>query len=101
MKNGLKCYMTSAVSLYHSVGNGEKKFGPLKMRVGAPIRSIIKLETVCIYSKKKYTPLKFKVRFLALITIRSFFHITVFEDRTLRKKYIKRRVHRFQKEFPW
>ena len=97
MNNGLKCYMTSAVSLYHSVGNGEKKIGPLKMRVGAPIRDYYQIRDSLYLFKKKYTPLKFKLRFLVLLTVRSFFHITVFEDRALRKKYIKRGFVDFKK----
>ena len=90
MAKGLKCYMTSDISLLHSVGNGEKKMGPIRMRVGAPIREYYQIRDCLYLFKKKYTPLKFKIRFLALISIRSLIHVTLFEDRHIRKKYIKR-----------
>ena len=92
LNKNYKCLMTSSTSLTHSVGIGDYKIGPLRFRVSSPIREYYKVRD-CLYIKKKdYTPLKFKIRFMGILTVKSLIHILFFDNKKERKKYIKRGV---------
>ena len=97
VQDGYKCCMTSNVILYHSLGTGEKRIGILRMMVAAPIREYYEIRD-CLYLKNKdYTPLKFKIRFVAMLTLRSLIHILAYDDKSKRLYYIKRGVADYKK----
>ncbi len=85
---GKLCCLTEAVVLRHSVGKGEKKIGPLRLRVGAPVREYYQIRDCLYLLRQKYTPFKYRVRFLSMITIRSALHVLFLENRKERARYI-------------
>ena len=92
MQNGYKCCMSSNVSLIHSVGTGEKKIGFISLRVGPPIREYYEIRECLYLLRKKYTPLKYKVLFLAMLTLRNFIHVTCYDEKMKRLHYIVRGI---------
>lgn len=92
MYNGYKCCMTTNTKITHSVGIGDKKIGPFHFRVGAPIREYYQIRDSQYLKAKDYTPLKFKIRFFAMRTIRCMIHEAFYDDSKLRMHYIKRGI---------
>ena len=85
---GKKCCMTDIVVLNHSVGVGEKKIGLIRLRVGQPIREYYQTRDCLKLILKKYTPLKFKMRFILQVTLRPLLHICFLNDPRERMRYI-------------
>lgn len=85
---GKLCCLTEAVVLHHSVGHGEKKVGPLRLRVGYPYREYYQIRECLYLFGKKYTPLKYRIRFLAMLLIRSPLHVIFLDHRKERLKFI-------------
>lgn len=92
---GKVCCLTDAAVLRHSVGMGEKKIGPFHLRVGAPIREYYQIRDCMYLLKKEYTPLKYRIRFLAMLLIRSPLHVFFLDHRKARMEYILRGVKDF------
>lgn len=88
--SGKVCCITEAVVLQHSVGTGEKKIGPLRLRVGAPVREYYQIRDCLYLLRKEYTPMKYRLRFLAMILIRSPLHVLCLENRKERLHYIRK-----------
>lgn len=88
-KAGLLCCMTERVTLHHSVGSGEKRVGPIKLRVGQPFREYYQTRDALYLLQEKYVPLKMRLRLIANITIRPIMHCLFLNDKALRMKYIK------------
>lgn len=87
---GKVCCVTETVVLNHSVGMGEKKIGPLRLRVGAPIREYYQIRDCMYLLKKQYTPMKYRARFWAMLLIRSPLHVLFLNNRKERMWYILR-----------
>lgn len=87
-KAGKLCCLTEAVVLRHSLGKGEKKIGPLRLRVGAPVREYYQIRDCLYLLREEYTPVKYRVRFLAMIAVRSPLHLLFLENRAERARYI-------------
>lgn len=85
---GKMCCMTEVVMLNHSLGNGEKKIGPFRLRVGSAFREYYQIRECLYLLFRSYTPLKFRIRFLAMIFVRSPLHILFLDHRKERIKYI-------------
>lgn len=85
---GRICCMTQAVILRHSVGSGEKHVGPLKLRVGQPIREYYQIRECMYLFFRSYTPMKYRVRFLAMLLVRSPLHLMFLDQRKLRLHYM-------------
>lgn len=90
INEGYQCCMTTISKICHSVGEGEKKIGFISLRTGKPIREYYQLRDCRYLLKKKYTPDKYKLRFILMITLRSFLHLLFFEDRKERLMYMNR-----------
>ena len=86
-KAGMMCVITEEVVLHHSVGSGEKKVGPIHLRVGAPFREYYQTRDVYYLLKESYIPLKMRLRLLANVTIRPVVHSLFLENKEERKKY--------------
>ncbi len=82
------CYMTEIVTLNHTLGNGEKKIGPLRIRIGNPIREYYQTRDCLYLLHMSYVPIKYKVRFIAMVTIRPIEHLLFLKDKKERLKYI-------------
>lgn len=91
-KIGKQCCVTEAVILRHRVGSGEKKIGPFKLRIGAPVREYYQIRDSLYLLQKEYTPIKYRVRFLAMLAVRSPLHIIFLENRIERMRYILKGV---------
>lgn len=87
-KAGMVCCMTEKVVLRHSVGNGEKKVGPIKLRVGQPFREYYQTRDALYLLQEKYVPLKMRLRLIATITVRPVLHCLFLNHREERKRYI-------------
>lgn len=87
---GMVCCLTDAVILHHSVGSSEKKIGPLRLRVGHPMREYYQIRECMYLLRQPYTPLKFRIRFLAMLLVRSPLHLIFLDHRKERLRYITR-----------
>lgn len=87
---GKKCYITDNIILFHTIGNGEKKIGPLRIKEGNPIREYYQTRDCLKLITKNYTPLKYKVRFMIQVTVRPILHILFLSDPLIRARYIKK-----------
>ena len=85
---GKMCCLTESVTLCHSVGLKDKKIGPFRMKVGNPYREYYQIRECLYLLGKKYTPMKYKIRFLIMLFIRSPLHILFLENRKDRIQYI-------------
>lgn len=92
---GKVCAMTNVVTLKHSLGIGEKKIGPFSVRVGSPFREYYQTRECLYLLTRKYTPFKFRVRFIAMLTIRPVIHLIFLEKRKVRLKYILKGIKDF------
>jgi rhamnosyltransferase len=86
-KAGMLCVITEEEVLHHSVGSGEKKVGPIHLRVGAPFREYYQTRDAYYLLKENYIPEKMRLRLLANITIRPIVHDLFLENKKERKKY--------------
>lgn len=87
-KAGELCCMTEKVTLHHSVGSGEKKVGPIKLRVGQPFREYYQTRDALYLLQEKYVPLKMRLRLMATVTVRPILHCLFLDHRDERKRYI-------------
>lgn len=94
-KQGKSCVMTDVVTLRHSLGTGEKKIGPISLRVGSAFREYYQTRECLYLLTKDYTPFKFKIRFIAMLTIRPIIHLIFLDNRRARFKYIIKGIKDF------
>lgn len=88
VEKGKICCMTDAVVLKHSLGTGEKRIGPLRLRVGSAFREYYQTRECLYLLTRAYTPIKYKIRFVAMLTIRPIMHLIFLDNRKSRLKYI-------------
>ena len=96
-KAGMVCCMTEKVVLHHSVGNGEKKVGPIKLRVGQPFREYYQTRDALYLLQENYVPLKMRLRLIANVTIRPVVHYLMLDDKKSRMKFIRRGINDYKK----
>ena len=90
------CCMTDAVTLNHTLGNGEKKIGLLRVREGSPFREYYQTRDCLYLLKKNYVPFKFKIRFMLMITVRPILHFLFLPNKRKRLFYIKQGIHDYR-----
>lgn len=96
-KAGMVCCMTEKVVLHHSVGNGEKKVGPIKLRVGQPFREYYQTRDALYLLQENYVPLKMRLRLIVNVTIRPVVHYLMLDDKKSRMKFIRRGINDYKK----
>lgn len=96
-KAGMVCCMTEKVVLHHSVGNGEKKVGPIKLRVGQPFREYYQTRDALYLLQENCVPLKMRLRLIANVTIRPVVHYLMLDDKKSRMKFIRRGINDYKK----
>ena len=96
-KAGMVCCMTEKVVLHHSVGKGEKKVGPIKLRVGQPFREYYQTRDALYLLQENYVPLKMRLRLIANVTIRPVVHYLMLDDKKSRMKFIRRGINDYKK----
>lgn len=90
--NQLNVYLTYASIIRHSVGQGTKKVGPLNIRVGKPFREYYQTRECLQLLFKDYVPFKYKLRFIAMLTIRPIMHFLFLDNKWERIKYITKGI---------
>ncbi len=96
-KSGKESCLTTAVILQHTLGLGRKKVGPLSLKVTNPVREYYQIRDCMYLLKAKYVPLKYKVRFVLMIYVRSYLHVKFLDHSTERRMFIKRAKMDFRK----
>lgn len=92
---GLMCCMTEVATLKHSLGSGEKKIGPFRLRVGSAFREYYQIRDGLYLLGKGYTPLKFKTRILLMLFLRSPVHVLLLDQKRARARYIAQGIGDF------
>ena len=87
--NNKTIVLTGASSLTHSIGSGEKRVGPIRLRVGQPFREYYETRDCVYLLQKKYVPCKNKIRFHLQLTLRPLLHLLFLDDKEQRKYYIR------------
>ena len=96
-RSGKKTCLTDVITLQHTLGLGRKKVGPFSLKVTNPIREYYQIRD-CLYLKKEsYVPLKYKIRFVLMVHLRSYLHIKYLDHGEQRKMYIERAKEDFTK----
>lgn len=95
IESGKLCCMTDKIVLKHSLGTGEKKIGFLRIRVGSPFREYYQTRECLYLLTRKYTPFKYKVRFVLMLTVRPIMHLLFLENKKERIKYIFKGIKDF------
>ena len=85
--NGYKIYLTKSSILHHSVGEGVRKLGPFRLRIGKTFREYYETRDCIKLIFKRYVPLKYKIRFIAMLTIRPILRLILLDDRFKRIRY--------------
>lgn len=85
---GKLCCLTEAVTLHHALGSGQKKIGPLTLRIGKPFREYYQIRECLYLLFRSYTPLKYRIRFVAMLFIRSPLHLLFLDQRKQRLGYM-------------
>ena len=86
------CCMTYASIIDHSVGEGKKKCGLIELRVGKPFREYYQTRDCLYLMKKRYVPIKFKIRFIMMLTIRPMLHLIFLDNKRERMQYIRKGI---------
>lgn len=86
------CY-TENVIFNHRIGKREVSAGVLKAKEGAPIREYYQTRDCLKLIGKKYTPAKYKARFVAQVTVRPILHLVMLPDKGERAHYISKGLH--------
>lgn len=89
-KHGLTCNITDKVTFIHSVGNGEKKVGLLRIRIGNPQREYYQIRDALYLIGEAYVPLKMRIWLLVSVTIQPVLHYCFLKDRKERLRFIRR-----------
>ncbi len=87
MEAGYTCFRTKCTILSHTVGDGEKRFGPVHIRRGAPIRVYYQTRNYLYLLKKSYVPLRYKVRFIYNLVIRPIEYLIFLDEKRDRFLY--------------
>ncbi|MGN8738912.1 glycosyltransferase [Bilifractor sp. HCP3S3_D3] len=86
------CY-TEKVTFSHRIGSKEVSAGVVRAKEGAPIREYYQTRDCLKLIGKKYTPAKYKARFIAQVTVRPILHLVMLPDKGARAHYISKGLH--------
>lgn len=97
-EGGFFCCLSENVILRHSLGNCTHKIGFLKIKEGAVFRVYYQTRDCLFLLKKKYVPVKFKVRFFFMLTIRPIIHFIFLPNKFTRFNYFIRGIKDYKKK---
>lgn len=95
MDKGYSVCMTNVSVIKHAVGQGTKKIGCFKLHQWAPFREYYQTRDCLKLLGKEYAPLKYKIRFILMLTVRPIFHGLFLPDGVERIKYVMKGMHDF------
>jgi rhamnosyltransferase len=87
-KDGMLCCLAGNVVLNHKLGQSVKKIGFLGVKEGAPVREYYQTRDCLKLLFKMYTPIKYRMRFVLMITIRPIIHLLFLPYKLRRINYI-------------
>jgi rhamnosyltransferase len=94
-KEGMLCCLTENVVLNHKLGKSVKKIGFCGVKEGAPVREYYQTRDCLKLLFKMYTPIKYRMRFVLMITIRPIIHLLFLSCKLRRINYIFLGVYDF------
>lgn len=97
LKNNFFCCLTRNVVLSHRLGKGVHKILNIKISEGASFRIYYQIRDCLYLLKKDYVPLKFKLKFIAMLSIRPILHLLVFSDKKSRIHYFLKGIKDYKK----
>lgn len=86
-KAGMNSYLTAASIISHTVGENNKKIGPITIRVWKPFREYYQVRDGLYLFFKLYTPLKYKLKFVFMMLITLNIHFLCLDHGVERMKY--------------
>lgn len=86
-EKGLFCCLSLNCKLMHTLGIGNHKFLLFNVKEDSPIRNYYQTRDCLTLLKAKYTPVKFKLRFIYWITVRPYVLFLLLPHRIVRFKY--------------
>lgn len=89
MTKGRVCIKTKAVVLNHALGFGTKRIGMIKLGRTAPIREYYQTRNYLFLLHQKYTPIKYKLKFIRNLTVRPYLHYMFLDEGEKRMKYVR------------
>ena len=95
-KNYQICMCKNCI-MKHTLGNGVKRLGLIKVKQGSPFREYYQTRDCQYLLKEKYVPLKYKIKFILMLTIRPILHFIVLDNKKLRMSYIKKGFSDYKK----
>lgn len=98
LQNKKLCVMTKSTVLNHTLGIGEKKIGLFKLRIGNTFREYYQIRDSLKLLHKKYTPIKFKIRFILMLTIRYWLYLIFLDDKKNRVYYHRKGITDYHKK---
>ena len=90
LKNNFFCCLTRNVVLSHRLGKDVHRIGVFKIKEGAAFRVYYQTRDCLFLLRRNYVPLKFKLRFILMLTIRPVIYFIFLSDK-------KNRIHFFFK----
>lgn len=90
LQSGFFCCFSTNVVLSHRLGKSVHHIAGIKVKEGVPFRVYYQTRDCLYLLKKNYVPLKFKIRFVLMLTVRPILHLIFLSDR-------KKRIHYFFK----
>lgn len=94
----MNVYLTYTSVIRHNVGRGIKKIGPFRLRVGQAFREYYQTRECLYLFFKRYVPIKYKIRFVEMLTIRPLLHFLFLDDKSNRLRYILKGIKDFFKK---
>jgi len=89
-QSGKKSCLTDVITLHHTLGLGRKKVGPISLKVTNPIREYYQIRDCLYLEREQYVPIKYKLRFVLMVYLRSYLHVKYLDHGEDRKMYIER-----------
>lgn len=89
-RNGFFCCLSTNAILSHRLGKSVHHFAGIEIWEGSPFRVYYQVRDCLYLLKKNYVPLKFKIRFILMLTVRPLLHLIFLSGK-------KKRIHYFFK----
>ena len=96
-EKGFSCFIIPHIILKHTLGKGEKKRAFIHIKEGSPFRVYYQTRDCLRLITKKYVPVKSKLRFSLMLTIRPIIYLLFLGNKRERIKYFLKGIHDYQK----
>lgn len=95
---GMFCCLSGNAILTHSLGKGVHGFAGIKIKEGASFRIYYQIRDGLYLLGKDYVPLKFRIRFILMLTVRPVVHFLVLPDKKKRIHYFVKGIRDYRKK---